>query len=234
MNLILQLLLIRSFGLRYVHLYHKISPSPFESQRRRIWLGQSFGHAPIQTIAYVHIQLWSHLWMNFTTSFIMTENSRMMWQSSSEIGISLSLVSWPASTWVLSARLFIVHVILLDPWNTANSISIIICAKNERSQLRKRPGSGRLRKANTVCATGSSCFKSDNIQDCWSITNHLADCIPEFNNYPRQHCSPNQSDSEQTATHSILPPFPWFVDPEYSNQSCEPTIIFKQRITIAT
>lgn len=56
---------------------------------------------------YVHIQLSSHLRMKITTSSMKFGNSPIVLCSWSDIGTSLSLTSWPASTCMLFARLFI-------------------------------------------------------------------------------------------------------------------------------
>jgi len=70
------------------------------------WSQQSVTNT-FRWIDYIHIQLLSHLQMKSTTSFIMSGNSVIVLPSSREVGTLSSLLSWPASTWMLFARLFI-------------------------------------------------------------------------------------------------------------------------------
>ena len=62
---------------------------------------------PSQTNRYVHMQLSSHFWIKFTTSSVSTGNSLIVSLSSSDIGIPLNLLSWPAKTIMLSVSLCI-------------------------------------------------------------------------------------------------------------------------------
>jgi len=80
--------------------------SPFESQHRCAWL-EPIHQSQIHPDGYVHIQLSSHLQIKITTSFMRFGNSLIVLCSWSNIGTSLSLMSWPASTCMLFARLFI-------------------------------------------------------------------------------------------------------------------------------
>ena len=68
---------------------------------------QLISHERIQINLYIHIWLFSHLQMKLTTSSMITGNFLIVVRSCSEIGISLSLLSWPESAWMLFARLFI-------------------------------------------------------------------------------------------------------------------------------
>ena len=57
--------------------------------------------------SYIRVQFSSHSWMKSIASLIILGNSLIVWRSSPELGTFLSLSSWPARIWILSARLFI-------------------------------------------------------------------------------------------------------------------------------
>ena len=57
--------------------------------------------------SYVRVQFSSHSWMKSMASPIIPGNPLIVWHSSPELGTFLSLSSWLARIWILSARLFI-------------------------------------------------------------------------------------------------------------------------------
>ena len=91
------------------------SPFPFERQRECTCLRgvDGSGTIPSHMNSYIRVQCLSQSWIKTITSFIMVENSFIVWRSSSEFGTLRSLSSWWARVRILSARLFI------DPWDSS-------------------------------------------------------------------------------------------------------------------
>ena len=177
---------------------------------------------------YIHIQLLSHLQMKSTTSCKISGNSHIILRSWSEVGTSSSLLSWPASTWMLFARLFIASRV--SPWvfkcckTISNAIDVEIrrwanfvynldtrkydmCDRSQLLQVRQYTG--------MILNDQSPCW--------WRSLNQQTSQL---------HRLQKQNDAERNVTCSVLPPSSWSVDPRYSDQCRSSTIVFEEDVNI--